>query len=199
MKSNLIGVIVLAAGASHRMGAAKQTLKFKGETLLRRSAETALQTSRYVVIALGARREILRREIEDLPVAITENKDWQSGMGGSLKISLAELLKSGENFGGVIVMVCDQPFVSVDLLGKISAEFEQTDSLIVACEYENTRGVPALFSEKLFAEMLSLESSDGAKKLIKKYASETAVVSFPEGAFDVDTPADYERLMKNFN
>jgi len=75
----------------------------------------------------------------------------------------------------------------------------QSYAPIVACAYQNTLGVPALFRRKLFPELLALDAQAGAKKLIKKYQSQTAAIRFPEGAFDVDTPADYENLMKNFN
>ncbi len=198
MKSNLIGVVVLAAGASRRLGKAKQTLEFRHQTLLRRSAETALRVSRQVVVTLGARSEIVRWEIEDLPLSIAENKDWEKGMGGSVKVGLERLLENSADLRDAIIMVCDQPFVSADLLEKIIAEYQKTNATIVACEYENISGVPALFSAKLFPELLALEPSEGAKTLIKKYCAETVSVPFPERAFDIDTPADYERLVKKF-
>lgn len=195
MKFNLIGIILLAAGASSRLGKAKQLLEFNNQTLLRRSAETALQISGNVVVALGARSEIMRREIEDLPVKIAENKDWEAGMGGSVKIGLAKLIEANSHLEGVIIMVCDQPFVNTDLLEKLIAKYKETNAPVVACEYEDTLGVPAFFSAKLFPELIALEPSHGAKYLIKKYRAETASVFFPEGAFDIDTPDDYERLI----
>jgi len=199
MPNNSIGIILLAAGASTRLGEPKQLLQFRGETLLRRSAKTAVAVSNRVVVTLGARVELTRREIEDLPVEAVENKDWKTGMSGSIKIGLEKLATEADKLKAVIVMVCDQPFVNEDLLEKIISKYEEADSPIVACEYENTLGVPALFAERLFPELLALDARTGAKQLIKKYRAQTAIVSFPEGAFDVDTPADYENLMKNFS
>ena len=190
MQSNLIGIILLAAGASVRLGKAKQLLEFQNKTLLRRSAETALQVSAEVVVTLGARSAVMQREIEDLPIAIAENEDWKTGMGGSLKIGLAKLLETNENLSGVMILVCDQPLMNAGLL--------ETNASVVACEYENTLGVPALFAARLFPELLALEPRHGAKHLIKKYRAETVSVAFPEGAFDIDTPADYEELLENF-
>lgn len=198
MKTNSIGIILLAAGASVRLGKPKQLLRFRGETLLRRSANIALAVSKNFVITLGANLKILRQEIENLPVQIAENKDWKEGMSGSIKIGLEKLADIGESINAVIIMVCDQPFVDENLLRKIIEKFEQTDALIVACEYQNTLGVPALFHRKLFPELLALDAQTGAKQLIKKYQSQLAVVPFPEGAFDIDTLADYENLTKNF-
>ncbi|MCY7375292.1 MAG: nucleotidyltransferase family protein [Pyrinomonadaceae bacterium] len=198
MQTNLIGIILLAAGASRRLGTAKQLLEFQNQTLLRRSAEIALQVSGKVVVTLGAQSEMLRKEIVDLSVEIVENKDWEAGMGGSVKIGLEKLLATNRDLRGVIIMVCDQPFVNGDLLKKIVAKYEATNSPIVASQYENTLGVPALFSAKLFAELLALEHFQGAKQLIKKHLTETVSVSFPGGAFDIDTPRDYENLLKKF-
>ena len=197
MKSGLIGIILLAAGASVRLGEAKQLLKFGNQTLLRRSAETALKVSDCVVVTLGARSEILQREIDDLPLKIAENEYWEKGMGGSLKIGLEKLFEADENLEGVIITVCDQPFVSADLLEKLITKYEETKALIVACEYENTLGVPALFSAKLFPELLALEFSHGAKTLIKKHREQVVSVEFPEGAFDIDTPEDYQKLLQS--
>ena len=198
MPTNSIGVILLAAGTSARLGEPKQLLRFRGETLLRRSVKIALAASNRVIVTLGSQIEILRKEIEDLPVEIVENKDWETGMSGSIKVGLKKFLDNADKVKAVIVMVCDQPFVNEKLLEKIIIKFQETCSPIVACEYQNALGVPALFHRKLFPELLALDAQIGAKQLIKKYRAQTAAISFPEGAFDIDTPADYENLMKNF-
>ncbi len=198
MPTDSIGVILLAAGTSARLGEPKQLLRFRGETLLRRSAKIALAASNRVIVTLGSRIEILRKEIEDLPVEIVENKDWATGMSGSIKVGLKKFLDDADKVKAVIVMVCDQPFINENLLEKIITKFQETDSPIVACEYQNALGVPALFCKNLFPKLLALDAQTGAKRLIKKYHAQTAAISFPEGAFDVDTPADYENLMENF-
>lgn len=198
MSSNQIGTILLAAGESARLGKAKQLLEFRNQTLLRRSVKTALRVSDQVVVTLGARSEMVRAEIKDLPINIVENKDWKIGMGGSVKLGLARLIETNKNLKGVIIMVCDQPLISDELLEKMIAKHRETDAIIVASEYENTRGVPALFSAKLFPELLALESEHGAKYLIKRYREQVVSISFPEGAFDIDTPKDYENLIKKF-
>ena len=198
MQLDSIGVILLAAGASLRLGEPKQLLKFRGETLLRRSAKIALAVSNKVVVTLGARIEILRKEIEDLPVEIVENADWESGMSGSIRVGLKRLIDD-KRLKAVIVMVCDQPFVDENLLKKIIVRFQETGAPVVACAYQNTLGVPAIFHRKLFPELLALDARAGAKRLIKKYEAQTAAIEFPEGAFDVDTQEDYENLLKISN
>ena len=195
MSNDRIAIILLAAGASVRLGKPKQLLQFQGESLLRRSAKIALAVSTQVVVTLGANVEIIRREIEDLPVEIAENKDWKNGMSSSIKCGLEKLLSNAVDLQAIIVMVCDQPFADEKLLLKIIAEYKKTNYLIVACQYEDTLGVPALFRKNLFSELLALDSKIGAKQLIKKYQTHTASISFPRGAFDIDTQADYENLV----
>jgi len=198
MQTDSIGIILLAAGASERLGKPKQLLIFQGETLLRRSAKIALAASNHVVVTLGSQIEILQKEIEDLPVEIVENKDWETGMSGSIKFGLKKFLDDADKPKAVIVMVCDQPFINENILEKIIIKFQETDSLIVACAYQNTLGVPALFHKTLFPELLALDAQTGAKRLIKKYQSQTAAIQFPKGAFDVDTRADYKNLMEEW-
>jgi molybdenum cofactor cytidylyltransferase len=182
------------------MGEPKQLLQFQDETLLRRSAKIALAVSNRVVVMLGFRIGILKKEILDLPVEAVENIEWETGMSGSIKIGLEKLLaEDSDKLKAVIIMACDQPLVDEKLLGELIENYENANSLIVASEYQNTLGVPALFSAQLFPELLTLDSQTGAKQLIKKYQAQAISISCPEGAFDIDTPADYDNLLKNFS
>lgn len=193
IKIDSIGVILLAAGASIRLGGPKQLLKIQGETLLRRQIKIALAVTEKIVVTLGANYENIIREISDLPVQTIENKDWKNGMSSSIKVGLNKLIKDSK-IEAAILMVCDQPFVDENLLIKLIEKFHETDSLIVASRYENTLGVPAIFRRELFPELLALNEKSGAKSLIKKYAAQTAFVDFPKGAFDIDTPEDYKKV-----
>jgi len=194
-KKPKISSIVLAAGSSSRLnGELKQLLGFQGKTFLRRSAETAVAANFYSnIVVLGANAEILRKELEDLPVRIVINKNWATGMSSSIKTGLAELTKE-ENLEAVVIMLCDQPLVTIKTLNNLCEAFAQTGKPIAACEYQNTVGVPALFSSEIFDELMNLHESDGAKKIIKKYVGKTAFVAAPEAALDVDTLEDYEKL-----
>lgn len=194
-KKQKVSSIILAAGGSSRLnGKSKQLLEFQGKTFLRRSAETALAANFHsTVIVLGANSEILRKEIEDLPVRIVVNENWATGMSSSINTGLAELTKE-ENLDAVVITLCDQPLVTTETLLNLCEVFAQTAKPIAASEYKDTVGVPALFSSEVFAELMNLRESDGAKKIIKKYEWNTALVAAPEAALDVDTLEDYEKL-----
>src|SRR5438105_14710749 len=105
-----VGLILLAAGASTRLGRAKQLLVFNGNTLLRRAAETAMASAcRPIVIVTGAMHEELLPEIRDLEVITERNGEWQRGMGTSLRAGLRALLRPQPDAGAAISMLCAQP------------------------------------------------------------------------------------------
>jgi molybdenum cofactor cytidylyltransferase len=192
-----IGVIILAAGASTRMGRPKQLLLHRGQTLLRRTVETALASvCRPVVVVLGAHVESVRNELEQLPAYAAENPEWNKGMSSSIRIGLETLIASNSEVDGAVIMLCDQPLVTAGVINELVEARRETGKAIVASAYGETRGVPALFSRQLFAEIASLKVNEGARQVIASHPDDVATVDFPEGAIDVDTPQDYEFLRK---
>lgn len=199
MPDKSIGIIILAAGASSRMnGQPKQLLEFEGKTLLRRAAETALSSNlRPIVIVLGANAEKLLPEIKDLPVLTAINENWASGMGGSIKTGLSVLLAENPDIGAAILMLCDQPFVTAEILNRLAETFQKTKKPIAACQYAETLGVPALFAREMFAELSDLQGDAGAKTVIKKHSANVAQMPAPVAAFDIDTQADFQKLLSD--
>jgi molybdenum cofactor cytidylyltransferase len=191
-----IGIIILAAGASTRLGRPKQLLKFRDKTLIEKIAETALKTNLNTVVVLGANAEKIKTAIENLPVKIAINENWQSGMASSIVTGLEKSLEIEPNLSAVILLLCDQPFITKATILRLVESREETNKTIIASEYKNMLGVPALFSREVFKELLNLEGDVGARFLIKKYESENlAKISVPEAAFDIDTEEDFERVL----
>lgn len=194
---NAIGLLILSAGESSRMGKPKQLLKFQGKSLLRNTIQTATDSAcDSIIIVLGANAEILQNEVKGLNLEIILNEDWKSGMSSSIKAGLNKLLEIDANLKAVVIMVCDQPFVSAEVIDNLIEKYLETDTLIVASKYAETLGVPALFDRKLFDELLNLNEKSGAKSLIKKLESQTASIDFPKGNIDIDTPEDYSELLQ---
>lgn len=190
-----IGIIILAAGASVRMGKPKQLLEYNGKTLLLHTIQEAVDSVCFpIVTVLGSTADILKVEIKNSDVKMAENIEWKNGMSSSIKVGLQKLLDSDDQINGVLIMVCDQPLVSVEIINQIVETHQKSDSLIVASRYRDTLGVPALFSRRLFSELLNMENVGGAKNLIEKFKDQTSAVNFPDGEFDIDTPEDYRKL-----
>jgi len=187
-----IGAIVLAAGGSSRLGTPKQLLTFRGETLVRRAAKAALESfCERVVVVVGNHAQRMRQEIGDLPVLVVENEDWQSGISSSIRAGLEEISSQD----GVVITLCDQPFMTAAVLNELISTHCKTRRAIVASTYGTTRGVPAFFAAELFNELLSLTKDEGARRIIASHPEKVATVNFPQGVIDIDTAEDRERLM----
>ena len=193
-----IGALILAAGSSSRMGRPKQALKYGDTSLLRHAATTALAAGcSPVIVVTGANADASRRELEGLSVQEAWNPQWSTGMGSSISVGITALVDADAGVSAVVVMLCDQPFVTADVLARlISAKRTAEDQpSVVASGYGRDFGVPALFSRSLFAELAKLKGTAGAKAVIARHTSKAQFISFPEGAVDVDTPEDYVRLI----
>lgn len=189
-----IGAIVLAAGGSTRLGHPKQLLRHSGRTLLRRAADAALEAATGpVVVVLGAQAELLKGELNGLALQIAMNRQWSQGIAGSIHTGLAAL-DQDKTVDAALVMACDQPHVSADLLRRLIEAYLSGRPPAVACAYAGTLGVPALFDRSLFGELWLLAGDHGAKQVIEKHRSQVARVSFEPGAVDIDTTDDWVRL-----
>lgn len=192
-----IAVIILAAGQSSRLGSPKQLLKIKGTNLLQHSINAALGSNAdQVLVVLGSSSGEIKKQLNSDQITILENPDWESGMSSSLRCGLTKVISDNTDIQAVILMVCDQPFVSSDLLNELISAYQNGDKAIIASFYDDVPGTPALFHQNMFQELLSLEGDKGARSLFKKFASQTATVSFKEGSIDIDTLENYKNLAK---
>jgi len=194
--SSPVGIIILAAGSSSRMGQPKQLLPYDGESLVRRSARFGLLSGCFpVTVVLGANSALVRTEVEDLPVFTVQNPDWEGGMASSIKTGLTEVLAVLPTVSAVIVALCDQPLITPAFLHGLTEVFAREQKAVIATRYANTTGVPALFACDLFGELLEIAGQAGAKKLIAAQPGRVYSVPCPEAALDVDTPEDYLKLI----
>lgn len=194
--SSAIGIVILAAGASTRLGTPKQLLHYCGRSLLRHTAEVAIASGYHpIIVVLGAQAEQMEAEVQQLPVSVVKNNHWAKGMSSSIQTGLTVLQSSYPPVEAVVILLCDQPFVSATLVHQLIEGFHRTGKLIVASEYADTVGVPALFSHVLFPVLMTLPADRGARYVIQNCAQAIARVPFPLGEIDIDTPGDYERFL----
>ncbi len=178
------------------MGTPKQLLPIQGTSLLRHLAKISIASMcDPIVVVLGANIHQIRPEIEDLPLQIVDNPQWQAGMGTSVSTGLAALLKREPGLNAVLIIVGDQPFVSTVLIDRLVIAYRSQRHHIVASGYLDTVGVPALFSDRYFAELLNLNSDAGARRIIQQHLLETYTIDFPQGAIDLDTPDEYRAFL----
>jgi molybdenum cofactor cytidylyltransferase len=206
-----IAVVILAAGASSRMGKPKQLLPVKGVPLLQRSVNAAVQfalseggglsslTSVFVV--LGANASEIQAKIDFAHCRVLLNPNWQSGMSSSVILALTDIQNSLPEAPGVLLMMADQPWVTESVLADIVAKFKATGSPIVVSTFaakgsdEKVPGPPAFFAKELFPELLQLEGDVGARKIVLAHPDRVTAIDFPLGAIDIDTEKDYLALL----
>ncbi|MEE8585565.1 MAG: nucleotidyltransferase family protein [Acidobacteriota bacterium] len=188
-----VAVIVLAAGASRRMGRPKQLLRLEGTTLLHHAVRSALESGcRPVVVVLGCRAGEIAPQMEGFAVTVAVNQAWQEGMSTSIRAGLEALQKGSAPPPAVIIMTCDQPAVDGQLLDLLAGRHRRSGSPIVACRYKGTLGVPALFAAPLYPQLLALQGDEGARPILRRNVRQIEVVEFPDGKYDIDRPADLE-------
>ncbi len=193
-----ISIIILAAGSSLRLGQPKQLLLYKGKTLLQLMIQAANNSmAQSTMVVLGANAGTIRKSMDFFEVYLTENADWQEGMASSIRHGLNALLERDPTTDAVIILLCDQPFVSADLLNDLISKHQETGKPVVACRYNNIPAVPALFHKKIFPELLQLKGDVGAKAIINKHTNELVQVDFLKGNVDIDSLADYEKISKD--
>jgi molybdenum cofactor cytidylyltransferase len=190
-----VGVVLLAAGDSTRMGEPKQLLQFQGRSLLRRAAEAACESGcSPVVVVLGSNAPQLRREIDDLPVSIVINERWHRGIGSSIKCGVGALNKAVGDSCSVLIMLCDQPLITAAELRRLRAAQAGSAEAVCVSSYAGTVGPPVIVGWQRVPELLELPDEKGAKELWIRSPASVIAVDVPEGATDIDRPEDYQRL-----
>lgn len=187
-----IAIVILAAGPSSRLGTPKQLLGFQGESLLRRTVRAALSVSgAEVMLLLGFKADDMTKEVTDLPVRIVLNPAWEEGIASSIRAGIQSLSPSIE---AAMFLVCDQPYITGELLQNIARAYAASGKPMVACEYEGIVGVPALFARGLFDRLLRLHGNSGARAVLQQDPDDVFRIPFPQGTVDIDTIQDYQNL-----
>ncbi|MET0400764.1 MAG: nucleotidyltransferase family protein [Cystobacter sp.] len=180
-------VVVLAAGASSRLGRPKQLVVWREETLVHRAARLAVESGLGPVrVVTGTRADEVSQAVADLSVACVHNPQAEEGIASSIRRGFEGLDTA------VLVLTCDQPLLSAEHLRALAQTWRDTGAPIVGSAYEGIVGVPVLFSPALLPELRALRGDQGARAVFRGYRVES--VTLEGGGLDVDTEQDVERL-----
>ena len=185
--------VILAAGESRRLGSPKQLLSWRGQPFVRHVARVALTAGLSpVVVVTGFSASQVQAAVEDLPLIVAHNPDWQSGQSRSVITGLDAL---PENVGAALFMLVDQPNVSVRLLRSLVELHARKRSPLVAPLIDGNRSNPVLFDRRTFNHLRALTGDQGGRKLFSRFPVSWLTWVDETSAYDVDTPADYQRLI----
>jgi len=195
-----IGAVILAAGASTRLGQPKQLIRYKGNPLLQRTIEAMTKAmDGPILIVSGHDHDCIENLVTKCPspqrVQVVHYPNWQTGMGSSLAYGVAELSGQHPHLRAVLVSVCDQPHLNAEVLTELLTAQAQEPSTTVAAAYGDSVGPPVCFAAKDFPALKQLRGERGAKALLLNPAAPIRTLPFPLGAIDVDTPEDYQALL----
>lgn len=183
--------LLLAAGASRRLGQPKQLVQIAGVPLIRHLALEALASEpSELLVTLGAEADRCRDALCGLPLRCLVVPDWASGMGASLAAGAGAAAP-----GGLLVLGVDQPALRADHLRQLLSRWRVDPGHPVASGYAGIAGVPAVFPAAWRASLASLNGDQGARRLLRD-CRECQVVDAPELAFDLDQPDDLVRWLE---
>lgn len=190
-----VAALLLAAGASRRLGAPKQLLRdAQGHTVLVQTIRAAIAAGcAPVVVVLGAHaadvQRLLSTEVPNEDVSVVLNAEWETGMATSLRCGLDAIATS--TVTAALLLACDQPAVSTEHLRALIAAYGASGGRVVS-HYGQVAGVPVLWPRDDWAAMRALTGDRGARALLR---GDERGVALPGGALDLDTPADVARWL----
>jgi CTP:molybdopterin cytidylyltransferase MocA len=183
--------LVLAAGASRRMGAVKALLEVDGEPLLTRCVRLLSDAGADpVVVVLGHHADQLRGPAEAAGAACVRNPDQEGDQLSSLRVGLAAL---PDDAAGVMVLPVDHGLVreATILLVMEAARADPTRPAVPSVEMR--RGHPTWFPAGLFGELEDPTLVGGARAVLRRRGDDIRhlVVDDPGAVRDLDTPGDW--------
>lgn len=193
----MIAGLILAAGASRRMGRDKALLTYRGQSFLQTVLNSLIEAGiEQVTVVLGHHAEIIQRELDLARARIAVNREYARGQTSSLQLGLAAA--AADNPQAIILCLVDHPAISSEVIEQLKQEFESTRPPVLIPTYKGERGHPVVISRTLFPELLSLQAEEPANTVIRRFRAATRFVEVddPGILLDVDDPETYQRLLK---
>ena len=192
-----IPIILLAAGASTRMGSSKALLPWDGATLIESQIKKLLEIGQEVMVVLGAAPEQLIPIISDLNVNYIINVNWSKGMSTSIAFGVDYLIKNHPSSDAVLIASIDQPLVNLNHFNQLIMQYKKgAQQIIVSESTKGWRGIPTVFDASYFEELRKLSGDNGAKSVVKLYSEKVSSVFGANLLIDMDTQEIYEQLLK---
>lgn len=190
-------ILVLAAGASRRLGQPKQLVKLAGRPALHGVVANAVALAgSAVTVVVGAHASELSRLLAHSSASVVVNRQWEEGMASSIRRGLAALPSTCD---AVLILLGDQVAVTADDLKRLAGAWKEQDGVIATATYDRHVGVPAIFPRICFSELAELRGDQGARKLLERHNYRLVRVPMPNAAIDLDTPEDLAALTQKFS
>lgn len=196
----MIAAIILAGGASQRMGTPKALLKFRDATFLETILEAGLAAGLQPrVVVLGYDANKILQELTLDHVTVVRSDDLAAGPIGSIRTGIGTILNHAVD--AAVVWHVDQPHVRLDTVRALTDRFRAAQAPILIPTYRGRRGHPVLFARGVFDELLAAPDREGAKAVVHAHPGRVIEVPVEDPAVleDIDTPEAYQALLKRLD
>ena len=190
--------IILAAGASTRLGQPKQLLRLKEKYLLEWVLDAALNSRlSKIILVLGYSHQRIRQALgnkcQHPRLLIKLNTQFKEGQSQSLQTGLSAVK---DDFAAVIFLLGDQPLLKSETINALLEKFWSTDKDICVPTYQGTRKNPTVFGRRFYPQLMDIRGDRGARQLIDTHPGQVETVEMHDALcfFDVDTQNDFKQL-----
>jgi len=190
--------IILAAGMSTRFGGPKQLQKLKDRYLLDWVLDAALGSQlECLILVLGHHFEAIRKALGDSlhhpSLKVVNNPHYREGLSTSLRTGVSHIQ---HDFSSVMFLLADQPLLNSEIIDLLLARFHGSQKDICVPIYQGLQRNPAIFSNRFFNRLMSIEGDIGARKLIQSHPERVLYIEIddPLCFFDIDTADDLKKL-----
>lgn len=189
----MIAGIILAAGASSRMGSPKALLDYRGETFIQRLVRVLSAVCDPVIVVLGYHADTLRPAVSNATIVV--NPSPERGQLSSLQTGLAALPPAAEGF---LFTPVDSPAVETATVERLAAAFRQRDpaTQLVIPRYQGKRGHPVFATRAIANELGALPPTAQAREVIHGHVADTLYIDVDDPGIltDIDDREAYRRL-----
>ncbi len=190
-----LSTVILAAGASKRLGYNKLSVRIEGEAVIRRTVRLFMEArAGEITVVTGRDRERVVSELAGLPVAFAHNPRPEDGMSASIRAAI-EVISASQL---VLFHLGDKPFVTRDTIRRVLEAGERHEGGIVVPVHEGIKGHPVLIDvRKHLAAVNAVKGEGGLRELVAGHIADTLFVEVDEGSIlDLDTEDDITDLRR---
>ena len=189
-----VTAIILAAGASRRMGTQKLLLPFAGKTVIQHVIDRVIEGGVTDVVAVVGSDRAVAEAASRRNVRVAQNPDPDCGMLSSVRCGL---LTVPDSCDAALVVLGDQPSISQALIARILEASRTSPGKILVPSFDGRRGHPLLVPIGYREEVFTRYDGEGLRGLLRTHAGDVLELRADASALsDMDDLADYRRELK---